>query len=301
MPTNDLAAFVWENILERRYEVAFIVAAIAFELIVRSHAATRLFSKSYGLDLIYAAFYRLGVFTVLLDRPLRTILYDNLTFQMFAEAPIWVRVAAYLIALDFANYWVHRIEHWSPSLWAFHQVHHSQEHLTIMATYRNHPIDTWLRSFVGPVLFMFFFGIPPAVWLPMAILWDVNLNLSHLDVNWRYGPLRWLLVSPVFHSIHHSVEERHQNRNFGMTLSIWDHLFGTADNTPDRPAAVGLPGWTVRESFVAHCVAPFRGIARHYRGLPMDDLAPLTPDEGARAAPSDDPARSSVVRTAPND
>ena len=235
MSLSDLPAFLWFVLDTRRYELGFIFAAVLFEVVVRSSAVKRLLSKSYALDLFYCAVYRLGVFTILLDRPLRDFLYEHLTFQLIAAAPIWVRVAMYLILLELANYWIHRLSHAIPFLWAFHQVHHSQDELTIMTTYRNHPVDILLRNFGGPILFMLLLGIPPEIWLPVSLLWDINLNLSHLEVGWTYGPLRWLLVSPVFHGIHHSVEGRHQASNFSQTLPILDIIFGTADTSSRRP------------------------------------------------------------------
>ncbi len=276
MSPGDVLPYLIDLLRSRRYEFGFVAGALLFELLIRSHAARRLLSRGHLLDLTYCAIYRFGIYAVLLDRPINNFVFSHLSWRLVADAPLGFRVVAYLLLLDFSIYWIHRIEHSVPWLWAFHQVHHSQEELTIMATYRNHPLDIWLRGFVGPVIFMVIFGLPPVVWFPLSFLWDVTLNLSHLEVNWTYGPLRWLLVSPVSHAIHHSIEDRHQHRNFGANLAIWDRLFGTADTGTERPRAVGLPGWRVRESILAHCWAPIRGIIRHLRGLPEDQLAPLT-------------------------
>jgi sterol desaturase/sphingolipid hydroxylase (fatty acid hydroxylase superfamily) len=255
--------------------------------------ALRLLPKGYLLDLTYCLIYRLGIYAVLIDRPINQFIFSHITWQLILGVPVWVRIIAYILTLDFANYWVHRIEHAVPALWAFHQIHHSQDQLSIMTTYRNHPLDVWMRGFVGPVIIMMLVGLPPAIWLWLSILWDVTLNLSHLDVNWTYGPLRWVFVSPVSHGIHHSIEDRHQHRNFGANLSVWDHLFGTADPGTQRPAAVGLPGWNARNSVLVHCWAPIRGVVRYYRGLPMDELAPLTPPPAPPAVAADRrPARA---------
>lgn len=283
MSPGDVLPYLIDLLRSRRYEFGFVAGALLFEVLIRSHAARRLLSRGHLLDLTYCAIYRLGIYAVLLDRPINNFVFSHLTWQLVADAPLWFRVVAYLLLLDFSIYWIHRIEHSVPWLWAFHQVHHSQEQLTIMATYRNHPLDIWLRGFVGPVIFMVIFGLPPVVWFPLSFFWDVTLNLSHLEVNWTYGPLRWLLVSPVSHAIHHSIEDRHQHRNFGANLAIWDRLFGTADTGTERPSAVGLPGWRVRESILAHCWAPIRGVVRHLRGLPEDQLAPLTADAASTA------------------
>jgi sterol desaturase/sphingolipid hydroxylase (fatty acid hydroxylase superfamily) len=277
MTLGDLIAFIGQLLSNRRYEFGFVAAAILFEVLVRSRLALKLLPKGYLLDLTYCAVYRFGIYTVLIDRPINRFIFSHITWQPILATPVWVRMIAYILMLDFANYWIHRVEHAVPALWAFHQVHHSQDQLSIMTTYRNHPLDVWMRGFLGPVIIMMVLGLPAPLWLWLSILWDVTLNLSHLEVNWTYGPLRWLLVSPVSHAIHHSIEDRHQHRNFGANLAIWDRLFGTADSGTARPAAVGLPGWTVRSSVLAHCWAPIRGVVRHYRGLPLDGLAPLTP------------------------
>lgn len=285
MSTEALLSFLGEFLSARRYEIGFIVGALAFELAVRSGAARRLLSSTHLTDLTYCALYRFGIFALLLDRPINQFVVSHLTWQLFLDAPVWLRMVAYLLALDFSAYWMHRLMHSVPWLWAIHQVHHSQDQLTIMATYRNHPVDVWLRQFVGPVVFMVLFGVPPVLWLPLALLWDVIVNLAHLEVNWTYGPFRRLFVSPVFHSIHHSVEDRHQHRNYGANLAIWDILFGTADFGSERPRAVGLPGWRVRESILVHLWAPLRAIVRHYRGQAVDDLAPLVPPALPPAVP----------------
>ncbi len=272
---SDAWIVVRELLIARRFELAMIAGAILVEVAVRSRAARRLLPDGYLLDFGYCALYRLGIYGVLLDRPINNFLYSHVTWPPMFATPIWVRIIAYIILLDFANYWIHRIEHRVPALWAFHQVHHSQEHLSVMTTYRNHPLDVWMRGFIGPFITMLLVGLPPALWLWLQLLWEVTLNLSHLDVNWTYGPFGRLFVSPVYHAIHHSIEERHRNRNFGSNLVIWDRMFGTADWGMERPAAVGLPGWTVRNSILAHCWAPIRGLVRSWRGLPPDGLAPL--------------------------
>ncbi|MBI3792943.1 MAG: sterol desaturase family protein [Gemmatimonadetes bacterium] len=275
MSITALAEGIWGALVARRAECAFIAGYLAFELAMRSRYVGQLRKPRVLIDVLYALLFRLGIFTLLLDGPTAHWVRAHLTLSSVSALPEWARVVAYLLVLDFTNYWIHRIEHAVPALWAFHQVHHSQDELSIMTTYRNHPLDSWMRSVIGPTVFMLLFGVSPVVWLWLGIAWDILLNLSHLEVDWTWGPLRRVFVSPVSHAIHHSVEPRHQNRNFGANLAVWDYLFGTADAGTARPAAVGLPGWRVRESVPAHLWAPIRGVARHLRGLPMDELAPL--------------------------
>ncbi|MEP6571801.1 MAG: sterol desaturase family protein [Gemmatimonadota bacterium] len=247
-------------LLSLRFEVAFVLGALLLELWIRGEPS-RFRRPSFLTDLLYCAFYRLGVFTLLFDTPIRHILRDQLHLQLLPAAPLWVRVGAYLLILDLTNYWIHRWQHSSAFLWAFHRVHHSQTQLTALATYRTHPVDAWLRSVIGPAIFMLLLGIPPAVWFPLAIGWDIVLNLSHMEVDWGFRPLHWLVVSPRFHSLHHSIVEKDQQYNFSMTLSIWDYLFGTARMPDGRPAQVGLSDWESGESIGAQLFSPVRFLA----------------------------------------
>ena len=289
MALSDVMEWMARALVARSDELAIIACFVVLELAIRSQYLRQLRRRRVAIDLLYAFLFRFGVFTALLDRPTIVFVQQHVTLHAFGSVPEWVRVVAYAIVLDLTNYWIHRVEHAVPALWAVHQVHHSQDELTILSTYRNHPIDTWMRSVFGPTIFMLLFGVSPTTWLGISLVWDVVLNLSHFEVPWTYGPLRHLFVSPVSHAIHHSVEDRHQHRNYGAILSVWDRLFGTADLARERPAQVGLPGWSVPESMPAHIWAPLRGIVRHLRGLPMDDLAPLAPlapPASSAAAPS---------------
>ena len=213
-------------LLERfRFQILFFVTAIAVEVFVRTDLAKRLLSRSFALDLFYAAFYRLGIFSLLLIDPVRAYLDAHLAVPLFDSVPPWLRAVLYLLFTDFTNYWIHRLGHSSSFFWAFHQVHHSVDQLTMMALYRTHPIDSWLRTVIAPTLFMLVLGLPPAIWLPLSIVWDINLNLSHLEVDWTYGRFGRIFVSPVFHSVHHGVDGKSHHVNFGMGLSIWDTIF----------------------------------------------------------------------------
>lgn len=276
MTLDELTLWVLEKLARRSFEFTVILSVVAFELVIRSRHARRLFNSAYLTNIVYCLFYRMGVYALLLERPIQEFLYTNLTWHATLAMPSWVRILGYVLVVDLAQYWVHRLQHSVPWLWAFHQVHHSDDQLTMMTLYRVHPVDMWMRTFLSPLVWVVLVGLPPTAWLAVVLLSEAVNNLAHLEVNWTYGPLRWLFVSPVSHGIHHSIEDRHQMKNLGMVLVVWDHLFGTSDASAKRPASVGLPGWRVRESVLAHFWAPFRGVLRHVRGLPMDDLAPLS-------------------------
>jgi len=128
-----------------------------------------------------------------------------------------------------------------PVLWAFHKVHHSATTLTPLTVYRTHPMEAVLFSLRGTAVqasvvavFIFCFGsavdlftvLGASVFLFAFNAAGSNLRHSHVRIGYGRRLERWLM-SPAQHQIHHSVEERHHDKNFGTVLSLWDWLGGT--------------------------------------------------------------------------
>lgn len=179
---------------------------------------------------------------------------------LLSAAPDWVIAGAFTIVLflldDLSKYLVHRALHRWPALWAFHKVHHSAEVLTPFTVYRTHPVEGVLFALRATLVqaiviatFFFFFGDRASLVTVLganAFLFFFNLagsNLRHSHVWISYGSTleRWL-ISPAQHQIHHSIEERHFDRNFGAVLAIWDRLGGSLHiaDTDSKPAAFGV-------------------------------------------------------------
>lgn len=134
-------------------------------------------------------------------------------------------VAILLTLTDFLRYWSHRAEHrW---LWPFHSVHHAQTELHV-ANSAGHPLQAVPELFlVSMPLSLIQFSGPgvPSLISAFAVLMSMYIH-SPIDIH--AGPLRRLFVDNRFHRIHHSIEQKHVNRNFGIGLSIWDWMFRTA-------------------------------------------------------------------------
>lgn len=159
--------------------------------------------------------------------------------------PGWAGVAlvtvALFVAYDFAYWLDHWLSHKLPLLWQFHRVHHGAESLSLLTNFRVHPVDTAVFAsivalVVGTVAGTLHQLLGPAV-QPAAIGGSnilvlvaatalTHLQHSHLWVT--LGP-RWsrLLLGPAHHQLHHSIDPRHYDRNFGNCLTLWDRLFGT--------------------------------------------------------------------------
>lgn len=139
---------------------------------------------------------------------------------------------------DFLRFFHHYLMHKIPWLWKLHQTHHSARVLTPITLYRAHPIESAIatvrNSFslgvsTGVFIFLFesrfnvftFFGVN--VFGFMFNLLGSNLRHSHIPLG--FGPLEKIFISPKMHQIHHSTQEIHFDKNFGVSLSIWDRLF----------------------------------------------------------------------------
>lgn len=139
---------------------------------------------------------------------------------------------------DFFFYWFHRIQHrW---LWRWHAVHHSIEELNAVNSY-HHPSEALLSMILLQVPMSLLIGVEgPASALINLVLW-CHIVWIHSPTRMTLGPLRTLLVDNRFHRIHHSLEPRHFDKNFGAFTTIWDRLFGTC-HMPERAEwpAVGI-------------------------------------------------------------
>jgi sterol desaturase/sphingolipid hydroxylase (fatty acid hydroxylase superfamily) len=168
----------------------------------------------------------------------------------------WQQIIVYLFGNDLLMYLTHRLFH-SARLWRFHAVHHSATTVDWTCTNRSHPIDQICHTCMSNII-MLLLGTPPEVivWL---IPWTVGTAaLVHANLNWDFGPFRYVLASPVFHRWHHTSPSRGGNRNFAGTFPLFDLIFGTyymPEN--ERPSDYGLDQPDYPQGFLAQLLRPF--------------------------------------------
>jgi len=158
----------------------------------------------------------------------------------------WLQAAVVFVAADFMSYWVHRGMHASPALWEAHKVHHSATDLNLMIAFRFHPLEKIVLAFADVALFL----VLGATFEVFVIAGFVNMLLGqvqHARVDWTYGPLGMILVSPAFHRFHHSRHREDFDHNFGARLVVWDRLFGTYSPRTLRPEDIGVDNNTYVE------------------------------------------------------
>ena len=152
------------------------------------------------------------------------------------QLPIWLIVVFSVVLLDMVIYLQHVMVHAVPALWRLHRVHHADPDYDVTTGARFHPLEIILSMLIK-------FATIAALGPPViaVIIFEVALNgmsmFNHGNVGlpgWLDRRLRWLLVTPDMHRVHHSVEVDETNSNFGFNLSIWDRLMGTYRDQPRK-------------------------------------------------------------------
>ena len=168
--------------------------------------------------------------------------------------PLWLQAAEALALADLVFYWTHRLFH-TTRLWPFHAVHHSSPHLDWLSAMRFHPVNDILSRVFQAVPLVLLGFAPAAVVcvVPVAVAFIV---LTHADVPWTWGPLRYVVVSPVYHHWHHSADRAARGKNFAGVFVAWDWLFGTLYFPRGwRPSAYGVTGGGLPQSFLLQKVS----------------------------------------------
>lgn len=143
--------------------------------------------------------------------------------------PHWLAVPMAVIAMDFAIWLQHVIVHAVPALWRLHRVHHADLDYDLTTGARFHPIEIAL-SMVLKFAAIVVLGPPVLAVVIFEVLLNAAAMFNHGNVRLPAAldrVLRWIVVTPDMHRVHHSVEDDESNSNFGFNLPWWDRLFGT--------------------------------------------------------------------------
>jgi sterol desaturase/sphingolipid hydroxylase (fatty acid hydroxylase superfamily) len=152
----------------------------------------------------------------------------------YYEVPFWLTVVASVIVMDFIIYLQHVMVHAIPALWRLHRMHHADLDFDVTTGARFHPLEIILSMLIKFATIVVL-G-PPVI---AVVIFEVVLNatamFNHSNVRLPLGldrVLRWIVVTPDMHRVHHSIEDDEANSNFGFSLPWWDRLFGTYRDQP---------------------------------------------------------------------
>ncbi|NNE35836.1 MAG: sterol desaturase family protein [Rhodothermales bacterium] len=249
----DLYFFARKNALAG-WEAApvFLLMGAGIAVIERlwpARANQRLFSWGLLCDMVwlwatYAVIFKyiMGPFRQVLDAEIFQTFKTTVALTPFLDLPSPVQVAIVILSVDFTNWLHHLIRHKIAVFWEFHAVHHSQREMNFLTNERVHPLD---RIFAVSIAYIpLSFLLPDGLVGPSGVAWHFAAvwwqRLYHSNVRWTLGPLRYVLVTPQSHRIHHSALPEHQDKNFGVLFCIWDRLFGTHYDSHDEFPHTGI-------------------------------------------------------------
>jgi sterol desaturase/sphingolipid hydroxylase (fatty acid hydroxylase superfamily) len=150
------------------------------------------------------------------------------SIQLLSGSPLWVQFVVFLLLKDLLEYGVHNLLHRVPFLWEFHKLHHSIEELDWIGNMRFHWMEIVVYKGIT-YLPLVMLGVNGQVILWIAVVTTLIGHLNHSNLNFDWGPLRYVINSPRMHVWHHDVILRGEyGKNFGVVFCLWDWLFGTA-------------------------------------------------------------------------
>lgn len=151
-------------------------------------------------------------------------------------ALVWIFA---ILAWDFGFYWLHRLHHKLPALWAIHKVHHQGEAFNLSLAVRN----SWYSSLSSIPFFavLAILGVPLHVFISVSIVHYSIQFFNHSAVIGRLGWLEHIFVTPTHHKVHHVKDRYYCDRNFGGSFIFWDKLFASFDKLPEQ-YAIGIGG-----------------------------------------------------------
>ena len=211
------------------------------EVIIPWRKNQKLFRKGFWLDSFYILFnfflfsligYNAlsNVGVEIFNDFLRLFGIDNIVAFEVQTWPVWSQLLTMFVIADFIQWNVHRQLHKQAFLWKFHKIHHSVKEMGFAAHFRFHFLETIVYKTVQYIpLAMIGFGIEQFFVVHMFSVFIGHLN--HANVGWNYGIFGYIFNNPGMHIWHHSKalpKEHPFGMNYGISLSIWDYLFGTA-------------------------------------------------------------------------
>jgi sterol desaturase/sphingolipid hydroxylase (fatty acid hydroxylase superfamily) len=224
------------------------------------------FAQHSRADIFYTLFHRLGIFHGLIfialsgfffqmDSVLHDLRFGRLNVESWwppvTSIPL-ISFCIYFVLLDFVEYVYHRASHTFNWWWQLHALHHSQTVMTAWSDDRNHIVDDILHALVFS-FFALLFGVSPAQFILLVVLSQLIQSWQHANLKIHLGPFKYLLVSPLYHRMHHAVGYGHEAQckpgvlggcNFGVLFPWWDMLFNTAI-FPKQIHPTGVRGLTL--------------------------------------------------------
>jgi sterol desaturase/sphingolipid hydroxylase (fatty acid hydroxylase superfamily) len=265
------------NLIERTYLLAFNInhfyfitsisfLAIIIDLIYSGWGKSSLkrllkFEKSTQVDLISWIIENLNIYNTFslifsfgMCYYLVGLVQNYFNFNLEIKNAELQFIVIFIIS-DFKGWISHYCFHISKNLWQLHSFHHSATNFNILTRQRGHFLESEIKRFFDVIPFIIF-GAPISTYLFIKIFTELHQMLVHSSSNSNWGLIgKYILVSPAAHRVHHSIDPKHFNKNFGVTFIFWDRLFKTY-HKKEKNIILGIPENPFNKGYVKdvlHC------------------------------------------------
>jgi sterol desaturase/sphingolipid hydroxylase (fatty acid hydroxylase superfamily) len=246
----DLEAFLLGNEAAVRLSAfaGVLAAIVAWEILAPRRGrklSRRRWPANLGIVMLNTLLVRLLVPAAAVGVALSAASHDWGLLNHYA-IPSWAALVVGVVLLDLAIYLQHVMFHAVPILWRLHRMHHADLDIDVTTGARFHPIEI-LLSMLIKVAVIAALGVPPVAVVVFEVLLNATSMFNHGNVRIAARlerVLRWLVVTPDMHRVHHSIDRRETNSNFGFNLPLWDRLFGTYRAQPragHQAMTIGIP------------------------------------------------------------
>ena len=263
LPPKDFELFRW--LIVPGYGYGFVLIGIAIlELVIpqerRPWGRHTLLSSTY---LVFTG--KLGLYALLISPLIRNgwVHFGLPSAHLDRVLPLWLYMPLGVLVVTFFAYWAHRLMHRIPALWHIHKIHHSAQNLNWSTIYHRHFLELLLQT---PSHLFATLALGTDLVAPFGIIFMTIDVLGHSNVRLDFGRLSYIFSTPQAHRIHHSMNPKHYDTNFGNTFMIWDHLFGTFFYDPKEPPTAYGVNEPIPTGFVKQQILPLVWIARSAKG-----------------------------------
>jgi sterol desaturase/sphingolipid hydroxylase (fatty acid hydroxylase superfamily) len=212
------------------------------------------------------------------------VVAPRISWNLVGYMPWWpLQYLAVVLIGSFFQYWQHRILHMVPVLWETHKLHHSALEMNLLNLHRESPFTTGVADLLIFVPLAVFginesfkrggqLGIVDLAFMALFMSYSIfnvlNHYLIHSELRTTYGWFgRWIFISPIAHRVHHSRLPQYWDKNFSVSLVLWDRVFGTwveGDNHEARNTPLGFKdnAYNQQNSLIDYFWFPVRDFAR---------------------------------------
>lgn len=263
LPPTDFRFFRWLVVPGYGYGFVLLMFCLLEFIIPQQRRPWSRLTLLSGTYVVFAG--KMSVYAFLVTPAMRKAwLYLGLPSLHLDEfLPLWLYIPVAVLVVSFTAYWAHRLMHRIPLLWHIHKIHHSAQNLNWSSVYHKHLLENLLQT-PFHVMAVLFLGTNLVA--PFGIIFKLIDIWGHSNVrNDAFAKLTYVLSTPQAHRIHHSIDPKHYDTNFGNTFMIWDHVFGTFHYDPENPPTAYGVTENIPTSFIKQQVLPFVWMARRVR------------------------------------